>query len=145
MNLKKFLAAVSAFVIMGGAMPAVQSYVPNTAITANAADYEVVKDNYVTYYVYGDHADVVGCSTSALGSVTIKSEVSGKKVTAIVNRAFYNCRSLSEIVIPDSVTSIGISAFGYCENLREINIPQSVKIIGDNLFGDGGGRIIVKE
>ena len=134
MNLKKIIAAASAFVIVCGSMPVVQRYMPDAAITANAADYEVVKDNYVTYYVYGDHADVVGCSTSALGSVTIKSEVSGKKVTAIVNSTFYNCRSLSEIVIPDSVTSIGISAFGYCENLREINIPQSVKIIGDNAF-----------
>ena len=32
-----------------------------------------------------------------------------------------NCRSLTSIVIPDSVTSIGSGAFQTCHNLRTIN------------------------
>ena len=52
----------------------------------------------------------------------------------ICDRAFGNCRSLSEIVIPSSVTSIGDSAFDTCRSLSEIVIPSSVTSIGDWAF-----------
>ena len=44
----------------------------------------------------------------------IESYVIPSSVTSIGDRAFYGCRSLSEIVIPSSVTSIGDSAFYNC-------------------------------
>ena len=52
----------------------------------------------------------------------------------ICNSAFWNCRSLSEIVIPSSVTSIGDFAFSGCDSLSEIVIPSSVTSIGDWAF-----------
>ena len=52
----------------------------------------------------------------------------------ICNSAFWNCRSLSEIVIPSSVTSIGDFAFYGCDSLSEIVIPSSVTSIGDWAF-----------
>ena len=52
----------------------------------------------------------------------------------ICNSAFWNCRSLSEIVIPSSVTSIGDWAFNGCDSLSEIVIPSSVTSIGDWAF-----------
>ena len=52
----------------------------------------------------------------------------------ICNSAFWNCRSLSEIVIPSSVTSIGDFAFYGCDSLSEIVIPSSVTSIGDSAF-----------
>ena len=52
----------------------------------------------------------------------------------ICDRAFWYCRSLSEIVIPSSVTSIGDSAFSGCYSLSEIVIPSSVTNIGDWAF-----------
>ena len=54
----------------------------------------------------------------------------------ICDRAFWNCSSLSEIVIPSSVTSIGDSAFSSCYSLSEIVIPSSVASIGDRAFSD---------
>ena len=45
---------------------------------------------------------------------------------------FSVCQSLSEIEIPNSVTYIGDHAFEYCEALKEIQIPDSVQFIGSS-------------
>ena len=58
-----------------------------------------------------------------------------KGVKVIGNRAFWGCKSLTNINIPNSVTTIGDSAFWYCESLTNINIPNSVTTIGDWGFG----------
>ena len=66
----------------------------------------------------------------------IESYVIPSSVTSIGDRAFYGCRSLSEIVIPSSVTGIGDSAFSSCDSLSEIVIPSSVTSIGNSAFSD---------
>ena len=42
------------------------------------------------------------------------------RVTSIGEWAFWDCSSLTSIVIPDSVTSIGEGAFRYCKSLTSI-------------------------
>ena len=58
------------------------------------------------------------------------------RVTAIKNRAFYDCRDLTSIVLPDSLTSIGREAFAGCSNLTAITIPEGVTEIGQVTFSD---------
>ena len=54
--------------------------------------------------------------------------------TSIGKYAFYECYSLTSIVILDSVTSIGSRAFYRCSSLRSITIPNSVTSIGEYAF-----------
>ena len=55
-------------------------------------------------------------------------------VTSIGDYAFAFCRSLTNIVISDTVTSIGRGAFLNCRSLTDIVIPASVTSIGDCAF-----------
>ena len=55
-------------------------------------------------------------------------------VRIICDKAFFYCRSLTDIVIPDSVTSIGDKAFYRCSSLTSFVIPNGVTRIGTWTF-----------
>ena len=46
--------------------------------------------------------------------------------------AFYNCKSLKGILIPDSVREIYESTFENCEKLSEIKLPTELEYIGED-------------
>ena len=50
-----------------------------------------------------------------------------KNVANIYQEAFYDCSSLTEIVIPDSVTSIGYWAFSGCSSLTNIKFNGTLE------------------
>ena len=72
------------------------------------------------------------------GSVVIPESVTYNdatySVTRIGDKAFYSCRLLTSIKIPNSVTSIGSSAFSGCSGLTSITIPNSVTTIEYGAF-----------
>ena len=76
----------------------------------------------------------------------VPEELSGaysvKEGTRIIcNSAFWNCRFLSEIVIPSSVTSIGDWVFSFCASLIYISIPKSVICLNGNPFAKWNGKL----
>ena len=114
-------------------------------LTATAHDFEVDGIYYtitdatnktvaVTYkgYSYGAYSDEYSDSVVIPESVTYNS--STYSVTSIGNYAFYDCTSLTSVVIGNSVTSIGERAFYYCSGLASIEIPNSVTSIGNYAF-----------
>ena len=50
--------------------------------------------------------------------------------------AFYGCKKLQSVTIPERVTSIGAEAFSCCGSLRSITIPDSVMRVGKEAFDD---------
>ena len=77
-------------------------------------------------------------SSQGLLSTTYYIPSSLRSVTVtggnILVRAFYNCSSLTNITIPDSVTSIDNEAFYGCASLTSVIIPNSVTDIGYQAF-----------
>ena len=74
------------------------------------------------------------CDNAFHGCKSLQQIVIPDSVTTIGDGAFYWCESLLQIVIPDSVTSIGNLAFHDCKSLQRIVIPDSVTNIGDLPF-----------
>ena len=68
--------------------------------------------------------------TSADISPTITYQGVTYSVTSIEDLAFYNCRSLTFITIPEGVTRIGNMAFEGCSSLKSAIIPSSAEIGG---------------
>lgn len=72
------------------------------------------------------------------GQVNIMRQIpiNGKAypVTKIGPMAFYGCRNLTCVTIPDNVTEIDSCAFRWCVNLSNVGISSRVKIIQDDCF-----------
>lgn len=113
------------------------------SIKSHAYDFEVdgiyygYDANNQTAYVTYDWQKKQSYMATYSGSITIPSTVSynGRtlNVSAIGKEAFYNCKDLYSISIPNSVTTIGEEAFEFC-GLKSINIPNSVTTIASRAF-----------
>ena len=72
----------------------------------------------------------------------LRRDYSVKEGTRIIcNSAFFNCRSLTNIIIPKSVTAIGNDAFWDCRSLSNIVIPKSVICLNGNPFSGWEGKL----
>ena len=71
---------------------------------------------------------------SYAGTIAIPTDVNGYHVTGIGAYAFYNCKSITAITIPEDVTVIGTGSFYECENLTSFNIPSGISVIASSAF-----------
>jgi hypothetical protein len=97
--------------------------------------------------IYYTAADTATASAKAVvtagdevyeGSVAIPASVvyEGKEyaVVAIDAKAFYFCKGLTAVTIPQTVTKIGAEAFRNCSALTTLTLPSSVTSIGCSAF-----------
>ena len=99
--------------------------------------------SYVIYQVtdtLNNYVSVVGNNISSYSNVeaeilsSVEIEGESYKVNRIENSTFYNCYSLTSIIISKSVTSIGETAFQDCTGLTSVTIGNSVASIGRDAF-----------
>lgn len=72
--------------------------------------------------------DIVGGTVTELKA----SDLEG--LTEIRSYAFYNCKTLRKVELPESIETIGAYAFYGCSNLESFTFTQSLKRIGQNAF-----------
>ena len=65
---------------------------------------------------------------------SLVSVIIPQSVTSIDDFAFQGCESLASVIIPQGVTSIGYGAFSLCKSLASVVIPQGVTSIGEYAF-----------
>ena len=70
----------------------------------------------------------------------IPGEIRGRKVVAIGVSAFagrsalFSNKTLTSVIIPDSVVTIRTAAFAYCKSLKYVYISKNIQVIGYNAF-----------
>ncbi len=98
-----------------------------------------------TEYTYDDSGEVI--SVTLYGATSIRPYefylltklqtvdlTHSPHITSIGDWAFYECSSLTSIILPDGVTSIGYRAFYECRSLISIRIPSAMATIGSSAF-----------
>ncbi len=128
---RKFLALLIA--VMTFMLSSVESLSGVLFLDANAADYTIETYGLLTYKKYSDYIEISDCDTSFEGEISVPAEIDGIKVTKIGYMAFYDCRKVSSIILPDTITSISSWAFTDCNSLSTLTIPQNVTYIADDL------------
>ena len=70
------------------------------------------------------------------GCVDLKEFAFPKGTTTdwVPNNFFFNCSSLTSIVIPSPMNSVGNGAFENCKSLTSVTLPSSMKYLGNYTF-----------
>ena len=122
-NLLKLWALAT--LVMAGVCPAL------------AADFEV--DGICYNIIGGNEVEVTSPdSVKYAGEVfipsTVVSEGTTYHVTRIGRNAFYSCKDLTLVDIPEGVTSLGFQAFCSCTALENVDLPNSLVTLEDYAF-----------
>lgn len=102
---------------------------PNDSATGLSHTYTVAGEYICKIYGTVSIGDYAFSGCKSLTSVVI-----GDSVTSIGRNAFSNCSSLINVVIPDAVTIIGRQAFLNCSSLINVVIPDAVTNIQNLTF-----------
>lgn len=78
-------------------------------------------------------ADIVFAEENSLERANIQKVILPESVEKIGEKAFYECRQLEEINMPNSLTEIGSQAFRNT-GIKKIEIPESVNKLGEYAF-----------
>lgn len=98
------------------------------------ADGTIMSYQDVKYRLTSDGKVEICGYTKAQSSITIPSEIDGRKVTRIADGAFENCTGMKSLLNWADLEYIGSSAFKGCTGLKDISIPGETTYIGESAF-----------
>lgn len=84
-------------------------------------------------YVGGGTSEKPAVRSTVTGVLSIPDRIGNSDVKGVNKYAFYNCVSLTEVIIPSTVTQIEKSAF-QTSGIVTVRIPSSVEKVGDWAF-----------
>lgn len=64
----------------------------------------------------------------------VPARIKGMPVTEIYKKAFFNCRYLRFLTLPDTLEKIDNWAFAHCQQLRQVELPWKFMSLGKDLF-----------
>ena len=71
---------------------------------------------------------------SRAAEVEIPRRIGETAIVGIYKKAFFNCRFLVSLKLPDSIKEIGDWAFAYCPKLMRVSLPRKEMKLGKSLF-----------
>ena len=78
----------------------------------------------------GNGVEIIVMNADKLpANVVVPSVIDGNPVVALGNKAFYNCKSITSVYMPDSITAIGGNTFFACENLERVRLAPDIEKI----------------
>ncbi len=106
--------------------------------TSSKAEYKVLSAKISKGKVTGTVSYVKPQNKSAK-TVTIPAKITVNggvyTVTAVADKAFYNNKKITKVIIGNNVTKIGAKAFYNCKKLKTATIGKKVETIGNSAFG----------
>lgn len=97
----------------------------------------VIKDG-IAYEFYLDNHQATVAENYYNGNITIPATVEHDRetfnVTAIAEKAFYNCKKLTGVSLPNGITTLSTSCFENCSSLTNVVLPNSITSLGEKCF-----------
>lgn len=92
-------------------------------------------EDHFLYTIIDGYA-YISSYTGPGGNIIVPQTLGGYPLGGLAAYAFYGCKSLTAISLPEGVTVLGDGAFLKCSSLQEITLPDSLCIIGTSCFDE---------
>lgn len=106
----------------------------NTSNVCSVCNKEVAYIKGMVYVAVTGGYQLIDMGSATDTDVIIPKYYNGSPVISIADEVFKNKKTLTSIVIPDSIVKIGDEAFWGCREIKELILPKSVKSIGYSAF-----------
>ncbi|MBR1765313.1 MAG: leucine-rich repeat protein [Ruminococcus sp.] len=133
------LIALLAVVVLGAAVFGIVKLVkkakpkPETGSIGNNVTYSLYKGT-LTISGSGETANYSDSEAPFSNKGGIEKVVIDEGVTRLGQYLFYNCKSIKEVQLPESLEEIDVCSFGHCTALESIEIPTGVTRIDNRAF-----------